>query len=132
MHKDSTTQAKQKKDECEEVLREIRQLENRQKILENKQRNEERLDLYAGKVWGQRKNALQNGPALNQAAGAGLAFLVTLLVLQNLLAVLKLPDFPQDFFALVFLSFSRQYHQAQRGPFRCCRSRLPKRNQTDE
>ena len=42
MHKDSTAQAKQKKDECEEVLREIRQLENRQKILENKQRNEER------------------------------------------------------------------------------------------
>ena len=42
MHKDSTAQAKQKKDECEEVLREIRQLESRQKILENKQRNEER------------------------------------------------------------------------------------------
>ena len=41
MHKDSTTQAKQKKDEREEVLKEIRQLENRQKILENK-RNEER------------------------------------------------------------------------------------------
>ena len=39
MHKDSTTQAKQKKDEREEVLKEIRQLENRQKILENKQRN---------------------------------------------------------------------------------------------
>ncbi len=38
MHKDSTTQAKQKKDEREEVLKEIRQLENRQKILENKQR----------------------------------------------------------------------------------------------
>ena len=37
MHKDSTTQAKQKKDEREEVLKEIRQLENRQKILENKQ-----------------------------------------------------------------------------------------------
>ena len=52
--------------------------------------NQERLDLYAGKVWGQRKNALQNGPALNQAAGAGLAFLIALLVLQNLLAVLKL------------------------------------------
>ena len=32
MHKDSTTQAKQKKDEREEVLKEIRQLENRQKI----------------------------------------------------------------------------------------------------
>ena len=42
MHKDSTTQTKQKKDEREEVLKEIRQLENRQKILENKQRNEER------------------------------------------------------------------------------------------
>ena len=35
MHKDSTTQAKPKKDEREEVLKEIRQLENRQKILEN-------------------------------------------------------------------------------------------------
>src|SRR5699024_11916837 len=34
MHKDHTTQAKQKKDEREEVLKEIRQLENRQKILE--------------------------------------------------------------------------------------------------
>ena len=34
MHKDSTTQAKPKKDEREEVLKEIRQLENRQKILE--------------------------------------------------------------------------------------------------
>ena len=40
--KTSTTQAKPKKDEREEVLKEIRQLENRQKILENKQRNEER------------------------------------------------------------------------------------------
>ena len=42
MHKEITTQAKPKKDEREEVLKEIRQLENRQKILENKQRNEER------------------------------------------------------------------------------------------
>ena len=42
MHKEVTAQAKQKKDEREEVLKEIRQLENRQKILENKQRNEER------------------------------------------------------------------------------------------
>ena len=42
MHKDHTTQAKPKKDEREEVMKEIRQLENRQKILENKQRNEER------------------------------------------------------------------------------------------
>ena len=64
------------------------------------QGNQERLDLYAGKVWGQRENALQNGPALNQAAGAGLAFLVALLVLQNLLAILKLTDFLQDFFEI--------------------------------
>ena len=42
MRKDNTAQAKSKKDEREEVLKEIRQLENRQKILENKQRNEER------------------------------------------------------------------------------------------
>ena len=42
IHKDHTAQAKQKKDEREEVLKEIRQLENRKKILENKQRNEER------------------------------------------------------------------------------------------
>ena len=42
MHKDSTTQAKQKKDERKEVLKEIQQLENHQKILENKQRNKER------------------------------------------------------------------------------------------
>ena len=69
------------------------------------QGNQERLDLHAGKVGGQRENALQNGPTLNQAAGAGLAFLVTLLVLQNLLAVLKLPDLLQDFFALVFFRF---------------------------
>ena len=43
------------------------------------QGNQERLDLYAGKGGGQRENALQNGPALNQAAGAGLAFLIALL-----------------------------------------------------
>ena len=42
MHKDHTTQAKPKKDEREEVMKEIRQLENRKKILENKQHNEER------------------------------------------------------------------------------------------
>ena len=42
MHQDNTTQAEQKKDEREKVLKEIRQLENRQKILQNRQRNEER------------------------------------------------------------------------------------------
>ena len=69
------------------------------------QGNQERFDLYAGKGGDQRENALQNGPALNQAAGAGLAFLVTLFVLPNLLAVLKLPDLLQDLFALVFFRF---------------------------
>ena len=42
MHQNITALAEQKKDEREKVLREIRQLENRQKLLENKQRNEER------------------------------------------------------------------------------------------
>ena len=42
MHQNITAQAEQKKDEREKVLKEIRQLENRQKILQNKQRNEER------------------------------------------------------------------------------------------
>ena len=40
--KTTPPKAKPKKDEREEVMKEIRQLENRQKILENKQRNEER------------------------------------------------------------------------------------------
>ena len=35
------------------------------------QGNQERFDLYAGKIGGQRENALQNGPAFNQAAGNG-------------------------------------------------------------
>ena len=69
------------------------------------QGNQKCFDLRAGKVGSQRENPLQNGSALNQAAGAGLAFLIALLVLQNLLAVLKLPDFLQDFFALVFFLF---------------------------
>ena len=42
MYQDNTAQAEQKKDEREKVLKEIRQLENRRKILENRQRNEER------------------------------------------------------------------------------------------
>ena len=70
------------------------------------QGNQERLDIYAGKAGGQRENALQNGPALNQAAGAGLAFLVALFVLQNLLAVLKLPDLFQDFLRSSFFGFA--------------------------
>ena len=66
------------------------------------QGNQERFDLYAGKVGGQRENALQNGPTLNQAAGAGLALLVSLLVLQNLLSVFKLPNLLQDFLPFFF------------------------------
>ena len=67
------------------------------------QGNQKCFNLCAGKVGSQRENALQNGPALNQAAGAGLAFLVALLVIQNLLAVLKLLDLLQDFLPFFFL-----------------------------
>ncbi len=67
------------------------------------QGNQKCFDLCAGKVGSQRKNTLQNGSALNQAAGAGLAFLVPLLVLQNLLSVFKLPDILQDFLPFFFL-----------------------------
>lgn len=42
MHQNITAQTEQKKDEREKVLKEIRQLENRQKILGNKQRDAER------------------------------------------------------------------------------------------
>ena len=42
MHQNITAQTEQKKDEREKVLKEIRQLENRQKVLENKQRDAER------------------------------------------------------------------------------------------
>lgn len=61
------------------------------------QGNQKCFDLRAGKVGSQRENPLQNGSAFNQAAGAGLAFLVALLVLQNLLSVFKLPNLLQDF-----------------------------------
>ena len=54
------------------------------------QGNQKCFGLCAGKVGSQRKNTLQNGSALNQAAGANPAFFVPLLVLQNLLAVFKL------------------------------------------
>lgn len=42
MHKDIVAQTAEKKAEREKVVKEIQQLENRQKILLNKQRNEER------------------------------------------------------------------------------------------
>ena len=40
------------------------------------QGNQKCFDLYAGKVGSQRENPLQNGSALNQAAGANPAFFV--------------------------------------------------------
>ena len=67
------------------------------------QGNQKCFDLCAGKVGSQRKNTLQNGSALNQAAGANPAFFVPLLVLQNLLAVFKLSDLLQDFLPFFFL-----------------------------
>ena len=44
------------------------------------QGNQKCFDLRAGKVGSQRENPLQNGSALNQAAGANPAFFVPLLV----------------------------------------------------
>ena len=67
------------------------------------QGNQKCFDLYAGKVGSQRENPLQNGSALNQAAGANPALFVPLLVLQNLLAVFKLSDLLQDFLPFLFL-----------------------------
>ena len=57
------------KEEREKVLKEIRQLENRKKILENKQRNEERCNLVRrtekGRLrrrgWGLRWEKAQKG-----------------------------------------------------------------------
>ena len=43
------------------------------------QGNQKCFDLCAGKVGSQRENPLQNGSALNQAAGANPAFFVPLL-----------------------------------------------------
>ena len=197
MHKDHTTQAKPKKDEREEVLKEIRQLENRQKILENKQRNEERKARTRRLI---ERGAILEGvfPLAPDLPGVEVkAFLIALSHLPGAAELAaKLPKSgdkpsvhslewrtyaplpvlcalpgavalserdgalhspnplcaprsqtpasrlsgstepeispPKGGATHRFLSFSRQYHQAQRGPFRCCRSRLPKWNQTDE
>ena len=45
------------------------------------QGNQKCFNLCAGKVGSQRENPLQNGSALNQAAGATPAFFIPLLVL---------------------------------------------------
>ena len=70
------------------------------------QGNQKCFDLCAGKVGSQRKNPLQNGSALNQAAGANPAFFVPLLVLQNLLSVFKLPNLLQDFLPFFFCGWA--------------------------
>ena len=66
------------------------------------QGNQKCFNLCAGKVGSQRENPLQNGSALNQAAGANPAFFVPMLVLQNLLSVFKLPNLLQDFLPFFF------------------------------
>ena len=70
------------------------------------QGNQKCFDLRAGKVGSQRENPLQNGSALNQAAGANPAFFVPLLVLQNLLSVFKLPNLLQDFLPFFFCGWA--------------------------
>ena len=70
------------------------------------QGNQKCFNLCAGKVRSQRENPLQNGSALNQAAGANPAFFVPMLVLQNLLSVFKLPNLLQDFLTFFFLGWA--------------------------
>ena len=196
MHKDSTTQAKPKKDEREEVMKEIRQLENRQKILENKQRNEERkartrrliergailegifplaADLSGVEVKAPdcpvppsggggtgRKTAEIRGQAVSPLFTRAHLYTVAGVVrpaggccvlrprwgatlpkplvrhrprnIRKRLSRPLRPEYPSPKGGDPhrFLPYPRQYHQAQRGPFRCCRSRLPQRNQADE
>ena len=192
-HRPSETE----KDEREEVLKEIRQLENRQKILENKQRNAERKArtrrlIERGPLWrafslwpptfrrrGQgvpdcpvpifrgRQNLAAKLPKIRGQAVSPLftrAHLYTVAVScalpgavayfvrdgelhsPNPLCVPRSQTPASRLFGSTepeisppkggathrFLPYPRQYHQAQRGPFRCCRSRLPKRNQADE
>ena len=86
------------------------------------QGNQKCFDFCAGKAGSQRENTLQNGSALNQAAGANPAFFVPLLVLQNLLAVFKLPDLLQDFLPFFFLGWAEIFS------FMSCTSFLWKRS----
>ena len=185
------------KEERQEVLKEIRQLENRKKILENKQRNEERrvrtrrliergailegifplasslsgaevkaflialsylpgaaeLTANLPKSGGYAISPLFTRAHLYTVAGAvrpagGVAYFVRdgklrspnpLCALRSQTPALRLSGSTEPVIPSLkggvphrFLSYPRQYYQAQRGPFRCCRSRLPKRNQTDE
>ena len=144
------------KEEREKVLKEIRQLENRKKILENKQRNEERR--------GRTRRLIERGAVLEgifplapDLSGAEVkAFLITLSHLPG--AVELTANLPNPLCALRsrtpalrlfgstepvipslkggvphrFLSYPRQYYQTQRGPFCRCRSCLPQRNKADK
>lgn len=184
------------KEEREKVLKEIRQLENRKKILENKQRNEERRvrtrrliergailegifplapDLSGAEVKtflialshlpgaaeltanlpksGDAISPLFTRAHLYTVAGAvrpagGVAYFVRdgklrspnpLCALRSQTPALRLSGSTEPVIPSLkggvphrFLSYPRQYHQAQRGPFCRCRSCLPQRNQADK
>ena len=185
------------KEEREKVLKEIRQLENRKKILENKQRNEERRvrtrrliergavlegifplapDLPGVEVKAflialshlpgaaeLTANLSQSGdtpkvPCLQGrtytplpvlcALPGGVAYFVRdgklrspnpLCALRSQTPALRLFGSTEPVIPSLkggvphrFLSYPRQYHQAQRRPFCCCRSCLPQRNQADK
>ena len=88
--------------EKEKVQKELRQLENRQKTLLNKQRDAERRARTRRLI---ERGAIVEGVfslASDLSGEKVKAFLIALLVLQNLLAVLKLPDLLQDFLPFFF------------------------------
>ena len=185
------------KEEREKVLKEIRQLENRKKILENKQRNEERrvrtrrliergavlegifplapdlsgaeikaflitlshlpggcgIDCKPAKIRGHAISPLFTRAHLYTVAGAvrpagGVAYFVRdgklrspnpLCALRSQSPALRLSGCTEPVIPSLkggvphrFLSYPRQYHQAQRRPFCRCRSCLPQRNQDDK
>lgn len=185
------------KEEREKVLKEIRQLENRKKILENKQRNEERrvrtrrliergavlegifplapdlpgVEIKAflialshlpgggrtgrktAEIRGQAVSPLFTRAHLYTVSGAvrpagGVAYFVRdgklrspnpLCALRSQTPALRLSGSTEPVIPSLkggvphrFLSYPRQYHQAQRGPFCRCRSCLPQRNQADK
>ena len=186
-----------KKEEREKVLKEIRQLENRKKILENKQRNEERrvrtrrliergailegifpmapnlsgaefqsifdcpvpssggcgINRKSAKIRGHTISPLFTRAHLYTVAGAvrpagGVAYFVRdgklrspnpLCALRSQTPALRLSGSTEPVIPSLkggvphrFLSYPRQYHQAQRRPFSRCRSCLPQWNQADK
>ena len=184
------------KEEREKVLKEIRQLENRKKILENKQRNEERrvrtrrliergailegifplasnlsgaevkaflialshlpgaaeLTANLPKSGDRHKSLVYKGALIHRcrccAPAGSVAYFVRdgklrspnpLCALRSQTPALRLSGSTEPVIPSLkggvphrFLSYPRQYHQAQRGPFCRCRSCLPQRNQADK